>query len=284
MSERFRRGSWLGFAIAALLAIALAMTGYFLVGANGSLDDARRSRSAVCDALGAKTLLDIRTAAALYRAGAVARADERLPSEALGTYVRHCTGADDVGGKLAERLDTLIANLYHARRADDLDALANALTAAPPNEWGSARLPVDPGGAAKTTHLIGWEDDETVAKAKAHAEGKGIMVFLTATWCVPCQKLEQMLGNAEPYAIMSRAFVPLRVDVTTDDAVSAATRARYQAEGSLPRVQFLDLDGDQLAQVGTISEDTPNYLEASGLKNALNSANAARGRTGPTVP
>jgi thiol:disulfide interchange protein DsbD len=105
-------------------------------------------------------------------------------------------------------------------------------------------------------HLTYVYDDEAAAFAKARAEGKGVMVDFSATWCVPCGELELTFGDTDVYALISANFVPLKFDVSDDNAISAERRARYKA-GTLPAVVFLSPDGHTVGRVNRMLEADP---------------------------
>lgn len=91
-------------------------------------------------------------------------------------------------------------------------------------------------------------DDEAAAFAKARSEGKGVMVDFSATWCVPCGELELTFADPDVYQKITDHFVPLKFDVSNDDATSAERRARYKA-GTLPAVVYISTDGHPVARV-----------------------------------
>jgi len=64
-------------------------------------------------------------------------------------------------------------------------------------------------------------DDEAAAFAKARAEGKGVMVDFAASWCIPCGELELTFGD-DDYDLITKNFVPLKIDVSEDNDTSAA--------------------------------------------------------------
>lgn len=84
-----------------------------------------------------------------------------------------------------------------------------------------------------------WVYSEEVAFARAKAEGKGVMVDYSATWCIPCEELELTFGNDEVYDAITANFIPLKLDVTADNAETDKLKEKYGA-GTLPSVVFLD--------------------------------------------
>lgn len=96
-------------------------------------------------------------------------------------------------------------------------------------------------------------DDEAAAFARARAEGKGVMVDFAATWCVPCGELELTFGDDDIYDLVTKNFVPLKFDVSDDNATSAERRGRYKA-GTLPSVVYLTTDGHTVGRVDHMME------------------------------
>jgi thiol:disulfide interchange protein DsbD len=80
-------------------------------------------------------------------------------------------------------------------------------------------------------------EDEAAAFAQARAEGKGVMIDFSASWCVPCAELELTFADPDVYEMITKNFVPLKFDVSNGDDVSSERQKRYDAE-TLPSVVF----------------------------------------------
>jgi uncharacterized protein len=90
---------------------------------------------------------------------------------------------------------------------------------------------------------IEWLSWSTDAFARARAEGKPILLSLSASWCHWCHEMDSTTYR-EPrvLALVEDAFVPVRVDADRRPDISE----RYQI-GGLPTTAFLTVDGDVIA-------------------------------------
>ncbi len=100
---------------------------------------------------------------------------------------------------------------------------------------------------APASHLP-WLDDEEAAFAQAKAEGKGVFVDFSATWCTPCQELEVTFGDVDVHTAIVESFVPLKFDVTEDNDANEALKKRFDAV-NLPAVRFLDANRVPIGQL-----------------------------------
>jgi thioredoxin:protein disulfide reductase len=120
-------------------------------------------------------------------------------------------------------------------------------------------------------HLPWVYGDEVAAFDRARAEGKGVMVDFSATWCGPCEELELTFGVDDVYNEITANFIPLKFDVTQGTDQDQERKDRYNA-GTLPAVVFLDSEGNRLAHIKKMM-DADDMLKivrpaARKLKNA----------------
>jgi thiol:disulfide interchange protein DsbD len=117
-----------------------------------------------------------------------------------------------------------------------------------------------------------WLHDEAAAIAKAQAEHKGMLVDFSASWCTPCAELELTFAEDGVYEPLVDHFVPLKVDVSTDNEWSRGKKQRFGVTGTLPTVVLVVFDNDQLSIVAKIDQDTPRYLKPDGFMKAAQPA------------
>ena len=90
--------------------------------------------------------------------------------------------------------------------------------------------------------------DEAAAFARARARHQGVLVEVTATWCLPCAELRQALATPQVQAVLAPAFTWLTIDATEDSPASVEARARYGA-ATLPALVFVDGEGRVVGRV-----------------------------------
>jgi thiol:disulfide interchange protein DsbD len=110
--------------------------------------------------------------------------------------------------------------------------------------------------ALTADRTLPWHHDEAPAFAQARAEGKGVLLDFSATWCVPCKELEvQTFAAPEVYDVLLSSYVPLKFDVTEDNETNEARKKKYE-QSTMPEVILLDADGRVLVRVhGLVGPD-----------------------------
>jgi thiol:disulfide interchange protein DsbD len=123
------------------------------------------------------------------------------------------------------------------------------------------------------THLP-WLHDEAAAFAKAKAEGKGVFIDFSATWCTPCNKLDVVFGDVDVHTAIVTDFVPLKFDVSDDTEQNDALKHRFEAT-NLPAVRFRDADNNP---IGEINKEIGRGAALEAIQAASSKLHAARTR------
>ena len=93
-----------------------------------------------------------------------------------------------------------------------------------------------------------WEPSEDVARARAQAEGRPMLIDFTAEWCGACKELARItFADAQVKSEVGR-FVTVQVDATRDDDPALdQVKDRYGVVG-LPTVVLVGSDGREHAR------------------------------------
>ncbi|RJR39826.1 MAG: DUF255 domain-containing protein [Desulfobacteraceae bacterium] len=95
---------------------------------------------------------------------------------------------------------------------------------------------------------IKWTSFDQDILSRASADGKPVILDFYADWCSPCKILEKSVFTEPEVVELSRAFVTLRVDLTTRDEGEDELLFRYKVRG-VPTVIFLDRKGVELQEL-----------------------------------
>jgi len=108
---------------------------------------------------------------------------------------------------------------------------------------------------------IVWAEDIASAREVAAESGKPVMLFFTATWCVPCRIMKrEVFADAEVIKAINAQVVP--VMVYADSPGGEEAFSQYNVEGT-PITIFTDPQGTVLDYaVGGIGKDA--FMEMLG--------------------
>jgi thioredoxin 1 len=86
---------------------------------------------------------------------------------------------------------------------------------------------------------IAWRTDLAAATAESSNSGKPVMLYFTASWCGPCQRMKSETWNHDDVANKLQTYVPVKIDIDQNAAVAE----KYQIS-SVPTLLLLDTQGN----------------------------------------
>jgi thiol:disulfide interchange protein len=106
---------------------------------------------------------------------------------------------------------------------------------------------------------IPWRQDVSAAAEEARRDGKPRLLYFTASWCGPCQKMKGETWSDGGVEAKLRAYVPVKIDIDQNPAL-----AQQHAIDSLPTMIVLDRDGNPVKR-------TSGFMTPSAILAWLNS-------------
>lgn len=93
--------------------------------------------------------------------------------------------------------------------------------------------------------IIPWRTDFTAAREEARRTHKPVFLYLTASWCGPCQSLKTTLWADKDVESALRDYVPVEVDVDQHpDLARQYVLTPRNLDGGIPAFRVLDDDGN----------------------------------------
>jgi thiol:disulfide interchange protein DsbD len=118
--------------------------------------------------------------------------------------------------------------------------------------------------AIKPKDLVTWEHQIELARARAQAESRPMLVDFTASWCGACKELDKLTFSSPNVAPEMARFVNVKVDASNDDDPKVeATLASFKVVG-LPTVVIFDSKGHEAVRY---NDFVPPERFLSGIKN-----------------
>jgi hypothetical protein len=93
--------------------------------------------------------------------------------------------------------------------------------------------------------------EEAEAFELARAQGKRVLLHVTAEWALPSVEIDQALQRPRVAAALADDWILWRQDVGDASAEDEAVQDRHEAH-NLPALRFLDADGTRLAQIDRV--------------------------------
>lgn len=111
---------------------------------------------------------------------------------------------------------------------------------------------------------VAWIPSDDKGASLAKAEHRARVVDVHATWCPNCQHVQSVVLNDPRIRAEIRRFVPVSLDVSSQDGASEALASKYNAD-ALPAIRVFDASGKQVAA-------TDGRVDVETLLAALRSA------------
>ena len=99
------------------------------------------------------------------------------------------------------------------------------------------------GAADNGPEKVAWTTDLDAARERSAKEHKPVLVYFTASWCGPCQRMKTTTWADAKVAAAVANYIPVKVDIDEQRAVAAQFGVQ-----SIPRVEVLG-PGDARALV-----------------------------------
>ncbi len=116
-----------------------------------------------------------------------------------------------------------------------------------PTAWGKIKLAWDPLGLTsdKGDREVKWYSDLTAAHRAALAANRPMLLVFSASWCVPCKRMDkEALHDPVLARYINASFIPVHLDVDRDQRV-----AKILEITSVPTTVVLSPNADLLGRI-----------------------------------
>jgi thioredoxin-related protein len=98
--------------------------------------------------------------------------------------------------------------------------------------------------------LVGWQSDLAAARKEAQTSAKPLLVYFTAQWCGPCQRMKHtVFADKNVEAAMKENLVAVKIDVDQNPKLASEMNVEvlptfklFSPQGELLREQFGGVD------------------------------------------
>lgn len=87
--------------------------------------------------------------------------------------------------------------------------------------------------------LVRWRTNLATARAEAEVVGKPLLIYLTASWCGPCERMKVTTFADDDVNATIRSFIPVKIDIDQYPEL-----AREYAAPPVPRFLVVDTSGE----------------------------------------
>jgi len=91
---------------------------------------------------------------------------------------------------------------------------------------------------------IPWQAYSDELLEAARKGGRPVMIDFTSRNCPPCLDMERKVFSKQRVAVAARDFLPLRADLTSDDAAAQSLAGKFGIE-AFPTIVFIGGDGKE---------------------------------------
>jgi thioredoxin:protein disulfide reductase len=111
-----------------------------------------------------------------------------------------------------------------------------------------------------------WMNNLDQALAAAKKEHKPIMIDFMASWCAPCQEMEDSTFTNASIVLKAKTFIPVRIDIDKQPKAAKKYNALARAYGGMgiPNMLFMKSDGSPIKHI-------VGYYDAKRLLAVMNS-------------